>query len=526
MTLQREKTTMTREQAHTPDHEVVIIGAGFGGMGAGIKLKQAGIEDFMILERRDEVGGTWRDNTYPGVAVDIPSFTYSYHFEPNPNWSRPFAPGKELQEYAVHVADKYGLRPHLRFGVEVGSARFDEAADCWRLELADGSALSSRFLMSCHGTLVTPSVPTIPGLADFEGTIIQTMAWDHDHDLTDERVAVIGTGASGIQVIPAIADTVKSMQVYQRTPIWVLPKTNPELNTLTQKIFEHVPLVQRSLRVATGAFTEIVVVLGAVYNRELPFVVKGIEQGCLAYLRSEVSDPELREKLTPRYGFGCKRPSFSDTYYAALQREHVELVTDGIQTVTPTGIRTVDGIEREVDTIVLATGFKVFDVPYDLYGIDGVTLEDRWDRERRESYEGVSLRGYPNMFLAPGPYGVTGASWFATVDVCTSHAVRVITEARARSATRVEVSRTAQDRYMRKVLARMGNTMFKSPACAGSNSYYIDKHGDASLARPTPGVQAWWAQRRFDLNDYEFRGHGSFAAVLRSPAMEDIAGHR
>lgn len=487
-----------------PMHEAVIIGAGFGGIAAAIKLRQAGIDDVAILERANDVGGVWRDNTYPGVAVDIPSFTYSYHFEPNPNWSRTYAPGAELLRYTQDCVDKYGLRPKIRFQANVVSARFDETAHCWRLDLADGATVSGRYLFSCHGSFATGQKPGIAGLDEFAGPAIYTMNWDHDQDLTGKRVAVIGTGASALQVIPAIAPRVASLTVFQRTPIWVLPRPDAVLGATVRGAFSHVPLAQRSTRLATSALTETVVTFGAVYNRQLPFVVTGVERLCRAFLRAQVPDPVLREKLTPTYGFGCKRPSFSNTYYPTFLRDNVHLVTEGIDRITPTGVRTADGGHREIDVLVLATGFKVFDVPYELYGTTGETLNELWGRDRMQSYQGTTVRGYPNLFLNPGPYGVAGPSLFTTFDLCTTHALRVITAARARGATRVEISASAQETFLRSMRRQVGNTMFLSPACAGTNTYYIDRHGDAPFLRPTSGVHAWQAQHRFALDDYEY----------------------
>lgn len=487
-----------------PVHGVVIIGAGFGGMAAAIKLRKAGIDDFVILERAAEVGGVWRDNTYPGVAVDIPSFTYSYHFEPNPEWSRTYAPGSELLAYAKACAEKYDLRPRIRFESEVMSARFDEDDHVWRLDLATGETVVGRYVFSCHGAFATGQRPDLAGLDDFTGPAIYTMDWDHSQDLVGKRVAVIGTGASALQVIPAIAPDVAELTVFQRTPIWVLPRPDSEVGPVSRWTLERVPLAQKSGRLATSVLSESFVTFGAVYNKQLPFVVKGVEQMCLAFLRSQVPAGELRDKLTPHYGFGCKRPSFSNTYYPTFLRDNVELVTDGIERITPTGVRTANGVDHEFDVLVMATGFKVYDVPYALYGTDGRTLNEVWDVDRMEAYEGATVHGYPNLFLNPAPYGVTGPSLFTTFDLCSTHAVRVIEAARERRATRVEVSAEAQDRFMAKMHRKVRNTMFLSPACAGISTYYIDKHGDAPFLRPTSGPMAWLAQKRFPVDDYQY----------------------
>ena len=487
-----------------PDHEVVVIGAGFSGIAAGVKLTEAGLDDFVILEKSDGVGGTWRHNSYPGVAVDIPSFTYSFHFEPNPNWSRTFAPGSELLEYAEHCTDKYGIRDRMRFGCEVVEGRFDEAHQFWRLTLADGAEVSGRFLLSCHGVLNTPQTPSIPGLDSFEGRVIETMRWDHSHDLSGERVAVIGTGATAVQLIPAIAEQVGHLDVYQRTPIWVLPKPDPQIPGAAQFALAHIPFLQRSIRYYTTLACELLLVTAGLYHAQVPFLARGAEKLCRRHLRAQVDDPELRAKLTPNYGFGCKRPSASNSYYKTFTRPDVELVTASIDEVLPNGIRTSDGVQREVDTLILATGFKPFDVPYDLYGSDGRTLNQLWAEDRHQAYQGSSVHGFPNMFLSPGPWGATGSSWFFTIDQVMVHAVRVIREARRRGATKVEVTREASDRFEEDSRSKISGAVFVSSSCATSNSYYIDQHGEASYVRPSSGFEAWWAQRTFDLNHYDY----------------------
>ncbi|WP_167333435.1 flavin-containing monooxygenase, partial [Nocardia concava] len=296
-----------------PDHEVAIVGAGFAGMGAAIKLAEIGIEDFVIIERREDVGGTWRDNTYPGVGVDIPSFTYSYHFDQNPYWSRVFAPGAELMKYASDIADRYGLRDRLRLNTSVELAEFDEERHLWELTLGNGDTLTARFLISCHGVLVTPVQPDIPGLDSFRGKILRSASWDHSYDYTGKRVAVIGTGASALQIIPAIAERTARVDVYQRTPIWVIPKIDPRIPRAVQWAFARVPLAQRTVRTATTAISDGVVILAAVYNKQLPFLAQAMAAVCRLQLRIQVRDARTRRKLTPQYGFGCKRPSFSNT---------------------------------------------------------------------------------------------------------------------------------------------------------------------------------------------------------------------
>lgn len=474
-----------------PEYEVVVIGAGFSGLSAGYKLRKQGVENFLILDKGDGVGGTWRQNTYPGVEVDIPSTLYSYHFQPNPNWSRAFAPGSELRDYAENCADSFGLRDKLRLNTEVAAARFDDSADLWRITIA-GSAqeLTARFVISCHGALSTPAKPNIAGLDSFAGRTIYSQDWDHDYSLTDKRVAVIGTGASGIQIIPVIAPNVQRLTVFQRTPIWVFPKVNIPIPATVRKLFSAVPLTQRAMRTVASVNMDIAATAGVVHHKQLPIATKIAGALTRASMRRQIPDPELREKLIPTYGFACKRPSALSTYLKTFQRANVELVTEGITRIVPEGIETADGRVHELDAIVLATGFKVFDVPYAVTGLGGTDLVEYWDQNRMRAYQGVGVPGFPNLFLAPGPYGVVGFSWFDTIELCVSHAVRMVGEAHAKNATRVSVDEVEHQRYFDDVTARAENLVFNSPGCVGSNSYYIDKNGDTPFLRPFAGVRS------------------------------------
>lgn len=494
----------------TLDFEVAVIGAGFGGIGAGIKLREAGIDSFVILEKAADLGGTWRDNTYPGVAVDITSFTYSFSFEQNPGWSRVFAPGAELLAYANHCADKYGLRPHLRFDVTVTKAVFDEAADVWRLHTGDGTVLTVRFVISATGGLTQPKVPEIAGVESFAGKTIHSARWDHGYDLGGKRVAVIGTGATAVQVVPSIAPIVRKLHVFQRTPIWVMPRPDAEIPGWLADVFRQHPLTQSSARAVTTALTELVMVLGVVYNRQAPWVTKGLELLCREHLRRQVDDPAIRARLTPRYGFGCKRPSFSNDYLRTFNRQNVELVTDPIERVIPSGVVTRDGATREIDTLVLATGFKVFEpgnIPtYEAYGRNGVELGAFWREHRFQAYEGASVPGFPNYFGVLGPYSFSGSSWFAMVEAQTTHALRCIREARRRLATCVEVRREPHDAYFEDIQRRQRNTVFFNNDCHDARSYYFDPNGDAPFLRPSSGLEMWWRARHFDLDHYRYSG--------------------
>ncbi|MEV4253888.1 NAD(P)/FAD-dependent oxidoreductase [Spirillospora sp. NPDC049652] len=490
--------------------EIVIVGAGFSGMCVGIQLLRRGIRDFVILDAAESVGGVWRHNTYPGVAVDIPSSTYCYSFEPNPGWSRAFAPGEEVRAYAERCATKYGLRPHLRLNTRVEKAVFDADADRWRVSTSGDEAgeLEARFLVCAVGPLDQPKDPDIPGLAEFAGKVVHTARWDHGHDMRGERVAVIGTGASGLQVIPEIADRAAHLDVYQRTPIWVLPKVDFAIPRPVRRLFRLLPPLQRLVRLVTTAVSEVVMVLGIVHYGKAPFLVRGAELLCRAHLRRQVPDRAVRRKLTPRYGFGCKRPSFSNRYFPAFTRKNVELVTDPIARVTASGIVTEDGVERPADTLVLATGFKILEPgatpPFPVVGLGGVELGEHWDRERYHAYEGLSVPFAPNFWMMNGPYTVTGASWFSIIEAGTTHIVRVVAEARRRRARRVAVRTGPHDAFTADMRRRMRGTILAQPSCARSNSYYFDKRGEAPYIRPQSGLYVWRRARTFDLDDYEF----------------------
>lgn len=495
---------MTRR---SPDHEALIIGAGFGGIVAAIKLKEAGIADFVVLEGADEVGGTWRANTYPGIAVDTPSFQYQLAGDLNPRWSRVFAPGHEVKAYAEQVVDRHELRDRIRFSTRATAATFIEEDHLWCVALEDGSEVTARYLIPATGGLTTPRFPEIEGIEDFAGKTIHTGVWDHDHDLRGERVAVIGTGATSVQLIPAIADEVGHLDVYQRTPIWVLPKPDVDLDRVGV-LFERVPGLQRLARLLFGMVTEIPGALSITYNKQVPQLTRACEALCRSHLRRQVPDPGLRVELTPHYGFGCKRPSLSNEYLRSFTRDDVDLVTTPIERITARGLRTTDGREREVDTIVFATGYQVFDpgnIPtIPVYGSGGQELNAFWIEQRYQAYEGTTVPGFPNLFLTFGPYLVPGLSILGGMENSTTHALRVIREARRRGATRVEVRPEANRAYFEHMQRRLRSSVFFNNGCAGANSYYFDVNGDAPALRPGGTLDAWWRSRRFDLDDYAY----------------------
>jgi len=493
-----------------PDHDVVIVGAGFSGIGAAIQLDRAGMHDYLIVEAGEQPGGTWYWNTYPGIAVDIPSFSYQFSFEQSTEWTRTYAPGTELAGYAAHCVDKYGLRPKIRFGTTVQAATFDDADNVWVLDLESAGGqkqVRARFLINACGVLSVPNLPDIAGVEEFGGTTVHTARWDHALELRGKRVAVIGTGASAVQVIPEIAPLVDHLTVFQRTPIWCFPKLDVPLPPAARWLMR-LPLGGAVQRLLSQAYVEFTFPLAAQYFTVNP-LARRMDAAGRAYLRRQVHDPVVRDKLTPRYAVGCKRPGFHNTYLATFNRDNVDLVTEPITTITGSGVMTADGAHHEVEVLILATGFKVFSgqddssATYPVVGPGGASLDRFWSENRLQAYEGVSVPGFPNYFTVFGPYGYVGSSYFALIEAQSHHIVRCVTAARAKGATRVEVRREANDRYFAEMMRKRHRQIFWQDSCRLANSYYFDQHGDVPL-RPTTTVEAYWRSRRFPLGDYAF----------------------
>jgi cation diffusion facilitator CzcD-associated flavoprotein CzcO len=490
---------MAEQMTSPPDLDVLIVGAGVSGIGAGIELLRRGISSFVILEAATVLGGTWRDNTYPGVAVDIPSVSYCFSFETDFPWSNTFAPGAEIQGYLVRCAEKYGVATHIRYGSRAVQARFDVDGDVWTTELQDGTVLISRFLIAATGLFGAPKLPEISGLESFAGRTMHSARWDHGLDLTSKRVAVIGTGASAVQIIPSIAPKVSHLAVFQRTPIWVTPRRDARLEPGASRWYRRLPAVHRLRRALSELQIELLTFLTVNYRTMRP-IVRLVQRGIRGWMRRQVRDRDTASRLLPKYGLGCKRPATSNSYLASFDRDNVALVTRPIAGVEPRGILTDDGVLHEVDTIVLATGFLTTEkgnAPnFDVVGRDGVELGEWWDSHRRQAYSGVSVPGFPNFFLTAGPYS-GGFNWFAMLEANLAHIMACIEEARARGATLVEVSVDAHEEFMRHIWRRADGTVFRNPACAHANSYYIDRHGDASLPQPhTPLWRVLTTRRR------------------------------
>lgn len=488
--------------------EVVIVGAGFGGIGAAIQLSRLGYRDIVILDREADLGGTWHVNRYPGLAVDIPSTTYSYWFEPNPYWSRLFAPGDELKRYADHVADKYDVRRHMRFDSTVESARWDEEAQLWRVTPAGGEVLSSRYLITATGFLSQPQTPDIPGMAGFDGRIIHTTAWDDSYDFDGRRVGIIGTGATAVQLIPELAKRAGDLTVYQRTAIHVVPKIDFAIPPRLQWLFARVPPLHRSLRWVTDTLFELMMVSGVLNYRY--FRRLNIAASDLAKINRFVSirDRELRAKLTPDYDFGCKRPTYSNDYYRAFTKPHVHLETGGIERIEPDGIVTADGAKTNIDTLVLATGFDLWDANFpaiEVIGRGGRNLGKWWRDNRFQAYQGVSIPSFPNFLSLASPFAFSGLSFFNTMEYQMRHMNRLFGEVIRRGATTFEVTEEANTAFLDRMTKLLDNSVFYGGDCVTSRSYYFNHAGEATLLRPTSTRNAVREGSRFPLSDYHIR---------------------
>lgn len=494
------------------DHDVLIVGAGFGGMGAAISLKRLGFgEDtrgIAILEREDDLGGTWHVNHYPGLAVDIASVTYSYSFEPNPHWKHWFARGPELKQYAEHVADKYDLRRHMQFGVTVESARWENDEQHWVVSTSVGTRTAT-YLMTATGFLSQPRLPDIDGVHDFAGTVLHTAKWDDDADLTGKRVAVIGTGATAVQLIPRIARKASALTVYQRTPIWVTPKTDFEIPRVLRQLFATVPLTQQVARRVNSTWLEAIMVTGVLHYKQAKLFNRAAETIARAHLRRQVKDPELRRKLTPDYSFGCKRPTFANDYFPTFTEPHVTLETTPIEQITRGGVVTTDGHATEIDVLVLATGFNLWDANFpaiEVIGREGRNLGKLWREDGYHAYEGVTVSGFPNFVTLNSPYSYSGLSYFTTIETQMRHIERLFGELQRRGARTFEISEHADRTFLAHMLERMDDTVFLQGSCSTARSYYYTNEGDAVLLRPTSTRSALRAAERFSLDDYAYAG--------------------
>ena len=488
--------------------DVIIVGAGFAGIGAAIQLKRLGYQNFVLLDRQPDLGGTWYVNHYPGLACDVPTTTYSYFFEPNPNWSRLFSTGTEIKQYADDVADKYDIRRHIRFNTGVEGARWDAEAALWRVMLADGETLSARYLITATGFLSQPHTPDIPGIHDFEGTVIHTTAWDDDFDPVGKRIVLIGTGATAVQLIPELAKKAGDLTVYQRTAIYVVPKVDFRYPERVKRLFARVPLAQRAVRAVTDAIYELFnfVVL---HHRQTLFRRLNIGAADVSklYRWAVVRDPEMRRKLTPDYDFGCKRPTFSNSYYRTFTQPNVHLQTSGIDHIEPDAVVAADGTRTSIDTLVLATGFDLWEanIPaIEVIGRDGRNLGKWWRENRFQAYQGVSVPYFPNYLSLASPYAFIGLNFFNAMEYQMRIMDKLFAEVERLGAHTFEVTEEANARFLDQMTTQVGDTVFALGHCESARSYYFNPHGEATLLRPMTARAAIKQATEFPLSDYHF----------------------
>jgi cation diffusion facilitator CzcD-associated flavoprotein CzcO len=480
-----------------PHKRVAITGSGFAGLGMAIECKRAGIDDFVVLERSSELGGTWRDNHYPGCACDVPTPLYSYSFAPNPHWSHLYARSGEIRAYLEDCADRFGVRENLRFGAEVTGAHWDEERQRWTVLVGGEPALTADFVVGGFGGLNRPVYPDIPGLEDFQGALFHSAQWDHDVPLAGRRVGVIGTGASAIQLIPQVALDASQVTVFQRTPPWVVPKLDRRITRAEQALYARLPSIQKLLRGAIFAITESV---GIAITR-YPGLLKIGEAWSRRHMRKAIGDPQLREKLTPSYRLGCKRILPSNDYYPALARENVTVQSAGIDRIDGATVIARDGSEHEVDVLVCGTGFRIEEVfaHLDIRGRDGLTLTEAW-AGGIEAHRGTTIAGFPNMALLSGPNTGTGStSQVYMIEAQIHHVLEMLRTLADRGAATIEPTRAAQADYNAWVQQRMRRTVWLTGGC---KSWYLDDEGVNRTLYPGPSSEFWRSLRKVNLDEY------------------------
>ncbi|MTE16760.1 flavin-containing monooxygenase [Nocardia aurantiaca] len=475
---------------------VLVIGAGFGGLGAAIKLRENGITDFVVLARESDVGGTWQVNTYPGAQVDVPSLLYSYSFAPNPYWTRLYPLQAEIQAYLRRTAERFGVLPHIRFGCEIEQCVWDEDAQHWIVR-TDAGVVHAQFVIAGFGPFSAPSIPKFPGIETFTGTAFHSAHWDHGHDLTGRRVAVIGTGASAVQFVPQIQPRVEHLSVFQRTPIWVMPHPDRPTNPVTRGLWRRVPGAQRSARQALAVLFESLV---PPFTKH-PDLLVGLEKSARWNIQRSIEDPRLREALTPRYRLGCKRPTFSNTYYPALAAANAEVVTSGIERIDATGIITKDGEHHPVDTIIYGTGFRINDHPIAerLIGRNGVSMAQLW-AEDPKAYLGTTVSGLPNMFIVLGPNSAPYTSAVVTIEAQLAYIIDALRTAEKAGISSIDVQPGVQREFNDRLDRQLSRSVW---ATGGCDSYYIGQGG--RIVAFWPGFAAQFAHRtrKLNLDDYQ-----------------------
>ena len=474
-----------------------IIGTGFSGLGLAIRLKRAGVENFVVFERADDVGGTWRDNTYPGCQCDVPSHLYSFSFRMNPNWTRTYSPQPEIFDYLRECAEESGVLPHLIFDHEVRGAAWDTERRSWKLETSQGP-WEVDVLVSANGGLAEPATPPLDGLESFEGDVWHSAAWNKNSDLSGKKVAVIGTGASAIQIVPRIQPHVDKLFVYQRTPAWVLPHTDRPTRAWERRLYKRLPFLQRLVRLGIYS-ARVFLVIGLA---KIPRLVEPLRRIALLHLKKSVKDPELRKKLRPRYSPGCKRLLLSNDFYPALAKDNTELVTEGIQSIGPSAIVSRDGTKREIDTIIFATGFRVTDNPVMnlITGRKGRTLAEVWADRGMRAYLGTTVEEFPNFFMLTGPNtGIGHTSLLVMIEAQINYIVEALRHMTERDVDTIEVRRPVVEDFNTKLQAKSSRTVWTMGGCA---SWYLDSQGRNATIWPDFTWRFRQLTRHFKPEDY------------------------
>ncbi|OHU21547.1 hypothetical protein BKG76_13070 [Mycobacteroides franklinii] len=480
---------------------IAIIGSGFSGLGMAIQLRKRGDEDFLIFEKASDIGGTWRDNTYPGCGSDVPTSIYSYSFEQNPYWSKMWSSQPEIQAYLQGLTDKYDLRRKVIFNTQIVSAHWDETISRWILRSANGHRITAQFMVIGTGLLHQPHIPAFDGIESFEGAMFHSARWDHSVDLAGKKVAVIGTGASAIQIVPAIAEQVGQLQLYQRTPPWVLGRSDPTIPKLVQQLFATAPLTRNFFRGISYLVAELLG-LGLYGPGKLH---KVLEWAAKANIRKNIQDPELVAKLTPNYRIGCNHLLISPFYYPALARSNTELVTNSIAEVRPQSIVTDDGIERNVDVIIYATGFHTtttdrFDI-HDIRGTRGESLIQRWNAQGLQGYKGIAVNGMPNAFFLLGPNSGVLNTVVLIIEQQITHVLRAIDLTRQYAATSIQVRQHSQERFNAGIQRRSDKRIWAKGGC---NNWFLDSKGVNRALWPGSAWSYHWMMRQFDELEFEF----------------------
>lgn len=472
------------------------MGSGFSGICLGIRLKQAGIHSFTILEKEEQLGGTWRDNAYPGAACDVPSFSYCFSFHQKVDWSRKWAPQDEILDYMTECARTHGLLPHIRFGVEVAEAAFDGKSATWTVRSTDGKRWTAELLVSAVGQLNRPHHPSFPGLEQFAGTWFHSARWRHDHDLAGRRVAVVGTAASAVQIVPRIAPAVRRLHVFQRSPNWMLPKNDRAYTELEKALFRRVPGLARLYRWTIWARHEV----GFPAFRGNRLLSRWATRRVMDHLQEQVPDPALRQALIPSYPVGAKRILLSDDYYPALQHDNVRLVTAPIERVEPDAVVTADGSRHQVDTIIFATGFEStsFLVPMRIVGTTGESIHEVW-RDGAEAYLGMTVAGFPNFFMMYGPNTNLGHNSIIFMIECQARYIVDCTRRMIRDGlASLEVRRGAMEAFNARLRAELDRTVWAD----ATSSWYKTPSGRITNNWSGTTIEYWWRTRRAALRDY------------------------